>query len=195
MAEIAGFVLAGGRSSRMGSDKSFLEIDGETLLQRAMRVLRSVTDDVSIVGSAEKFGGLAPVLEDVYPECGPLGGIHAALSATRAERNLVVAVDLPFVSPELLRFLLDRARECHAVVTVPRVAGRYQPLCAVYRLGFCGIAAEALARQANKIDALFAKVPLRVLEEGELRRFAFPPAMFDNLNTPADLERARQSRR
>ena len=122
-----GFVLAGGKSSRMGpnTDKAFLEFDGQTLLDRALGVMAEVCDDVTIVGDPAKFakhvsGQRGTVVADVFPGCGPLGGIHAALANSTAELNLMLAVDMPFVSGELLAFLFATAVESGATVTVPR---------------------------------------------------------------------------
>ena len=165
MPDLSAFVLAGGRSSRMGTDKAFLQLDGRTLLARALDRLHALTPEVRTVGPAAKFAAYGPVVEDVYADRGPLAGIHAALSASATELNLILAVDLPFVSAALLRFIVEEARACDAVVTVPRIAGGYQPLCAVYRRAFAPLAAAALEAGKNKIDALFAVTSTRVLEE------------------------------
>ena len=194
MPDFSGFVLAGGRSSRMGTDKAFLELDGRTLLARALDLLRCLTPEVRIVGPTAKFAAYGPVVEDIYAGRGPLAGIHAALSSSATELNLILAVDLPFVTESLLRFLLERARATDAVVTVPRIAGGYQPLCAAYRRAFGSLAQAALESGRNKIDALFSVATARVLEESELSRFAFDAAMFQNLNTPEDLRRAAAER-
>ena len=77
--DVTGFILAGGKSTRMGTDKAFIEFEGHTLLERALSLARSVTPDVRIVGAREKFAPFAPVVEDIFRERGPLGGIHAAL--------------------------------------------------------------------------------------------------------------------
>ena len=119
--DVAAFILAGGKSTRMGTDKAFVMLDGRTLLARALEVARAVTSDVRIVGDAGKFAAFAPVVEDIFRGCGPLGGIHAALRASAAELNLMLAVDVPFVSAGLLEFLIARARGSAAIVTVPRV--------------------------------------------------------------------------
>jgi molybdopterin-guanine dinucleotide biosynthesis protein A len=100
--DVAMFILAGGKSTRMGTDKAFITLDGQTLLARALAVARLVTADVRIVGDAAKFEAFAPVVEDVFRECGPLGGIHAGLRASATELNLMLAVDLPFVSRALM---------------------------------------------------------------------------------------------
>ena len=188
---ITGFVLAGGESTRMGSDKAFLQLGDETLLARSLRLASAVCAEVRIVGSAVRFGAYGTVVEDIFLQRGPLGGIHAALSRSRTDLNLMLAVDLPFIEVRFLEYLVARARRCDALVTVPRAGGSWQPLCAVYRRAFAQTAEAALAQARNKIDALFAPVKIEVLDEDELALAAFPPAMFRNLNTPEDWEWAR----
>jgi molybdopterin-guanine dinucleotide biosynthesis protein A len=183
-----GFVIAGGKSSRMGADKAFLEFGGQTLLARALVTLGSVCNGVAIVGEASKFANLGvAVIEDIYSGSGPLGGIHAALTQSPAEVNLMLAVDMPFISAELLKFLFSDAESSDAAVTVPRVGGGFQPLCAVYRRSFAAAAENALKTGNYKIDALFPKLPLRVIEEEELVARGFEPRLFGNLNTPDDV--------
>jgi len=186
MFDVAGFVLAGGKSSRMGVDKALLELDGRTLLERALHLAKTVSDEVRIVGPLEKFPTYEGVVEDKYAARGPLAGIHAALEASKSTLNLMLAVDLPFLEPAFLRFLVECAGESRAVVTVPKVAGGYQPLCAVYTHEFAEIAESALKQAHNKIDALFKQTRVREINESELAKFAFNPAMFENLNTPED---------
>ena len=91
-----------------------MTLDGSTLLARALELARSVTADVRIVGDPAKFAAFAPVVEDVFRDCGPLGGIHAALRASPTDLNLILAVDVPFVSPALLQYLIMRARSSGA---------------------------------------------------------------------------------
>ena len=190
---VAAFVLAGGKSTRMGSDKAFLRLGDETLLSRALKTAGAVSADVRIVGDAQKFAAFGRVVEDVYRDRGPLGGIHAALSSSTAELNLMLAVDLPFVKPEFLGYLLSRARESGAMVTVPRAGGGLQPLCAVYRRGFADVAEQSLREGNNKIDSLFAEVETCVIEEDELARAGFSAGMFHNLNTPEEFDKATDS--
>ena len=188
---VAAFVLAGGKSTRMGSDKAFLRLGDETLLSRALKTAGAVSADVRIVGDAQKFAAFGRVVEDVYRDRGPLGGIHAALSSTTTELNLMLAVDLPFVIPKFLKYLLGRTRESGAMVTVPRADSGLQPLCAVYRRGFAEIAEPSLREGKNRIDSLFAKVTTCVIEENELVRAGFSVVMFRNLNTPEEFDMAR----
>lgn len=190
--EVAAFVLAGGHSSRMGKDKAFLELAGKTLLQRALELAGTVASEVFIVGEVSKFLAIGRVIEDVYPGHGPLGGIHAALLRTPAPLNLVLAVDLPFVQPAFLRYLISVASQNSAVVTVPQAAGGWQPLCAIYRREFLSASERALRKGKNKIDPLFAEVETRAVKEEELTRMGFARDMFRNLNTPEELERAEE---
>jgi molybdopterin-guanine dinucleotide biosynthesis protein A len=188
---ITGFVLAGGESTRMGPDKAFLQLGRETLLARAVRLTGTVCAEVRIVGSAARFAGHGAVVEDIFPKRGPLGGIHAALNTSATDLNLVLAVDLPFVEARFLDYLVARAGACDAVVTVPRASGGWQPLCAVYRKAFAKAAEVALVQGKNRIDALFASVKTQIIDEDELARAGFSPAMFRNLNTPEDWEWAQ----
>ena len=176
----------------MGRDKAFLELEGRTLLERTLEILRWLTDDVRIVGPKGKFSSYGTVIEDKYRDRGPLAGIHAALAATQRELNLIVSVDTPFVDPEFLRFLVDKSREAQTLVALARVGEKLQTLCAVYRRGFAPYAEQALERGDNKIENAIGSLTIALINEDEMRKFAFDPAMFDNLNTPEDLDRARQ---
>jgi len=192
--DVSAFILAGGKSTRMGADKAFVVLDGRTLLARALDLARSVTSDVRIVGDPTKFAPFAPVVEDIFRDCGPLGGIHAALRASPAELNLILAVDVPFVSTALLQYLVGRARDAaSATVTVAQANGRWQPLCAVYRRVFADTAEHALHARRYKIDALFDATGTKLITEGELEAAGFSQKMFRNLNTQQELAEASET--
>lgn len=201
-ADATAFILAGGKSTRMGTDKAFVEFNGRTLLARALDLARSVPLEVRVVGSREKFAHFAPVVEDVFPDRGPLGGIHAALRASSTELNLMLAVDTPFVSSAFLQYLINHARSAPgATVVVPRSEGHLQPLCAIYRREFADVAENALVVGRNRIDSLFAvaAVQTRALDADELKRNGFSIAMvrkmFRNLNTLEELKSEDESKR
>ena len=173
----------------MGADKAFVEFQGRTLLARSLELARSVSADVRIVGSRDKFALFAPVVEDEFRHCGPLGGIHAALRASQADINLILAVDMPFLSRAFLEYLIEQARGApDAIVVVPRCDGGSQPLCAIYRREFAAAAENALRAGQNKIDLLFEMVHTRVIAQNELENAGFTSNMFRNLNTPEELE-------
>jgi len=191
--DLTAFILAGGHSRRMGRDKAFLELGGRTLLERAKALAGSIAPSVRIVAPQEKFLTVARTVEDVFPGCGPLGGIHAALKSTVTGLNLMLAVDLPFVKPEFLSYLIAQASQVSALVTVPQDAKGFQPLCAVYRRDFREPAERALKKKKNKVDALFAEVETRIIAEKEMIHMGFSVKMFQNLNTPEEFSAAEQA--
>lgn len=191
--DLTAFILAGGKSRRMGSDKAFVIFRGEMLLARAIQLCRAVTNNVLIVGDRSKFSPFAPVVEDIFPGCGPLGGIHAALRTSQTELNLMLAVDVPFVTPALLQYLLMQARVSDVLVTVPRAGHGLHPLCGIYRRGFGDSAERALREGRYKIDLLFHDANTNVIEEDVLQAAGFEPQVFRNLNTPEELAQAQTS--
>jgi molybdenum cofactor guanylyltransferase len=190
MTDACSFILAGGNSSRMGVDKAFLQFHGSTLLAHALAVARSAAAEVRVIGSHQKFDSFAQTIEDQFPGCGPLAGIHAALSSSTCDYNLILAVDMPFVNSTFLDYLFAQSRLTDATVTLPRDGARFQPLCAVYRRAFAPLAAAALRARKYRIDDLFSKLPLRVIDEVELLQQGFSLEIFRNLNTPEEFKQA-----
>jgi len=189
---LTAYVLAGGKSSRMGTDKAFLELAGRPLIAHAVELAGSVTGNVRIVGDPEKFAAFGMIVPDVYKDRGPLGGIHAALLNSNTDASLVLGVDLPFINRAFLGFLISTARSCNALVTVPSCGSHFQTLCAVYHRPLGEIVDRALASGHNKIDALFSDLPVRVIDEEEIKSAGFSPSMFRNLNTPAEWEAGKR---
>lgn len=195
--DVSSFILAGGRSSRMGTDKALLAMAGQTLLDQAIALAKLVTVHVQVVAPAARFletfvTGIGGTIEDIYPGQGPLAGIHAALRQTSTALNLILAVDLPFVESRFLRYLISEAARSGAMVSAPRTAQGWQPLCAVYHRDFAGIAEAALQAGKNKIDSLFEQCETRAVEQEELERMGFSESMFENLNTPEEFAVAAQ---
>lgn len=195
--DVTAFVLAGGKSSRMGQDKALLRMpSGVTLLQHIVATAKLVADNVALLGSGEKYRDVVDdveIVEDVYRDCGPLGGIHAALSSTSTDLNLVIATDMPNVSVELLRFLIQRARSTDRVVTIPRVGELLQPLCAVYRQSFLFTAEQALRTGRYRINTAISEVSIDVIGEAELFAAGFGAELFANANTPEEWDALRRS--
>jgi molybdopterin-guanine dinucleotide biosynthesis protein A len=192
MEDLSAFILAGGKSTRMGTDKTFVLLDGRTLLARMLDLARQLTSNVHIIGDPTKFAPFAPTIADVFPGCGPLGGIHAALRSSRTDLNLILAVDVPFVSLASLDYFISRARTSNANVTLARAAGGFQPLCAVYHRSFADAAENALRAGHYKIDTLFTPASTQVIEEVELQAQGFSLQIFRNLNTPEELAEAHE---
>jgi molybdopterin-guanine dinucleotide biosynthesis protein A len=190
--DLSAFILAGGKSTRMGVDKAFVTLDGKTLMARALDLAHSITPNVRIVGDPAKFSPFAPTVEDIFPNRGPLAGIHAALRSSQTDLNLILAVDVPFISPAFLQYLLNRASNSAALVTVVQSGGGYQPLCALYRREFAEAAEQALQAGRYKIDTLFTPTTTQTITEEELKNVDFSPSLFRNLNTPRELSEASE---
>ena len=198
VATVAGFMLAGGESSRMGVDKGLLEIAGEPMIARAARLVELVTGGPAVVvGTPERYRelGLRAIADD-WPGCGPLGGIATALRASEADWNLIVACDLPYLTREWLEYLLQRARdsEAEAVVPmnlVPASKRGAEPLCAMYHTGGEPAMRRALERGVRKVTDGLAELRVEVIEPAEWKGFDSDGLLFKNVNTPADYEEAK----
>jgi molybdopterin-guanine dinucleotide biosynthesis protein A len=196
---VAGFILAGGESSRMGVDKGLLGIAEEPMIVRAARLVESVVGaPVLVVGTPAKYRelGLRAIADD-WPGCGPLGGIATALRASEADWNLVVACDLPYLTREWLEFLLQRARDSaeEAVVPMnltPENKRGAEPLCAVYHKGCEPMLRRALERGVRKVTDGLAELRVEVIEPKEWKGFDSDGLLFKNVNTPADYEEAKR---
>jgi molybdenum cofactor guanylyltransferase len=190
MESIEAFILAGGASRRMGTDKSQLLINGQTLTQGIAETLCKIAGTVTIVGRSFDDPGVKSI-EDLYPQWGALGGVHTALSACRADWALVVACDMPFVSSDLFARLASRRGLFEAVAPV-QPDGRPQPLCAIYRVSPCLATAEKLIQSGERRPlTLLQSVRTRWVTFGELDDLPGASAFFDNMNTPEDYSRAQ----
>ncbi len=188
MASIDGFILAGGQSRRMGTDKSRLLLDGQSFVERITQQLKSVADNLSIVG-ADPVSSDLPLVVDVYPHWGALGGVHAALSACSADWALIVACDFPFVTAELFEHLATFREDFEAVGPVQRDEIP-QPLCGFYRVNPCLRQAERLIKSGErKPVALLQSVRTRWVTFDELSSLNGAADFFQNINTPEDYAR------
>jgi len=189
--DLRGFILAGGASRRMGRDKAQIPWGGGTLLTHAIEQMEPVASEVSIVGTLTAENLAVPVLTDKIPGLGPLAGIHSALSRSTSDWNLILAVDLPLVTPELLAWIADFRVVASQTAIVPRVSSRLQPLCAIYHRKILPQIDQALVRRESSIRRLLERLGTRIIEEDQLIASGFAPEMLFNVNTPEDLERAR----
>jgi molybdopterin-guanine dinucleotide biosynthesis protein A len=184
---LSAVILAGGESRRMGHDKAWLEVAGQSLLARAMSAVRdSGIEEVLISGRAgADYSALrCPVLLDRELGCGPLSGIERALEAASAPLLLVLAVDLPNMTSAFLRKLAGRCDPLTGVV--PKLRGQLEPLAAIYPKRCRFIALDCLVK-CQRAARNFADACLR---EQAVRTFAVPRTdicCFENWNSPADL--------
>lgn len=196
------FVLAGGQSTRMGRDKALLELDGRPLIEHALAKLRALGCSTQIIGSRPDLARFAPVIADNFFQMGPLGGIEAALAVTDAEQNLFLAVDLPWLPADFLRWIINRAGHTDALATIPRLQGLPQPLSAIYGRAMLPYLKSALAEGDAKVmravERAATATGLRVdtfdVESVAAAQSWSQPIpvhfWFHNLNTPRDIENA-----
>ncbi len=176
----------------MGKEKALLEINGTKLVVRAARVVASVCGSATIVGSPESYARFGfPTIADDQPRLGPLGGILTALDRGEASWNLVVACDLPYLTSEWLRFLVDRALSSNSRVVLPESASGLEPLCAVYHREAVGTIRAAIEHGILKVTGAFEGLPVERVLPADIRAFDPRGVLFQNLNTPEDFERAR----
>ena len=189
VANISAALLTGGASSRMGRDKASLTLSGVPLAVRAARLLARFFSDVMIVGgeaTADVPGRFVPDSHPDAPRCA-LRGIVTALEHAKADRVLVLATDMPFVTPDLILGLT--AWPEHDVV-LPRRDGRPDPLCGIYRRSILGVASANLAAGELALRSVFEAVDTDYLEGADLEALDPDGSALTNLNLPEDLERA-----
>jgi molybdenum cofactor guanylyltransferase len=187
-AKPTGFVMAGGKSRRMGRDKALLRWQGATLLDGALERLRGVCGRVFILcGPDRRYEdhGVG-VLVDGTRDAGPLAGLVAGLERLDDEPGVFLAVDLPHVPGALLEDLIARAAANDAVVPVSEQGP--EPLCAVYRRACLEPASRRLAAGELKMTSFWPDVRLALVGSADLRRFGDPATLFRNLNAPSDLQ-------
>jgi molybdopterin-guanine dinucleotide biosynthesis protein A len=184
-----GFILVGGASRRMGADKFRLQIAQETFVARISREMARITSSVSLVGRPDQDNLGFKLVPDVHPQWGALGGVHAALAASKREWALIVACDLPLVEAPLFDLLFELTKDADAVAPI-QPDGRRQPLCTLYRVATCLVVAEALIKcNERKPIALLQSVATRWVEFSEFSSLPRAKQFFDNINTPQDYER------
>jgi molybdopterin-guanine dinucleotide biosynthesis protein A len=200
-ADAAAFILAGGRSSRMGRDKAWLELAGLPLVLRVARAVEPLVSVVTVIGPPERFEsvGLAAIPDRIparaasgESSCGPLGGIITALNATRCSWNLVLACDLPYITTAWLEWLLGRACASEAQAIVPERTSGVEPLAAVYRKECAQVLAEALGRDVRKVSEALRDLRVARIPEAEWRAFDPEGNVLANMNTPEEYAQARQ---
>jgi len=189
---VTGVIQAGGKSTRMGgAPKALLELGGRRIIERVAAVVSAVVDDVLVVTNTPElyaFLGL-PTVADVFPDHGSLGGIYSGLAAARGDAAFTVACDMPFLQADVARLVIGRAAE--GDVVIPRVDDQLQTLHAVYGKRCLGPMAERLRAGRLKIVGFFDDVRVLEIPAADIARHADPAVVFMNVNTPAELERAR----
>ena len=189
-------VLAGGKSLRLGYDKVLETVGNKSLLQRVISCVSLLSSDIIIVTAREEPALQSidypklKIVTDIYPGKGPSGGIYTGLATSTLFYNLVVASDMPFLNQTLLRYMIQLSTNFDIVV--PRVGNLVEPLHAVYTKS-CLAPIEQMIKQGKlSVNKLFSLVRVRYVEAEEIERFDPKHLSFFNINTEADLEKARE---
>ena len=191
--KITGVIQAGGKSTRMGGrPKALMELGGRRIIDRVVEVLRAATPDVLLVtNTPELYAALGlPMVADVFPDHGSLGGIYSGLKAAAGDAAFTVACDMPFLMPEVARLVIDRAGL--ADVVVPKIGEQFETLHACYAKACLGPMESRLREGRLKIVGFFDEVRVLAIAEAEVARFREPAVVFMNVNTPEELARARE---
>ena len=188
---VTGVIQAGGKSTRMGGrPKALIELGGRRIIERVVDAVAPAVSNLIIVTNTPElyaFLGLSMVA-DVYPDRGSLGGIYSGLKAAAGEAAFTVACDMPFLHPEVVRLVVDRAES--GDVVIPRVGGQLETLHAAYAKSCLPHIEERLVAGRLKIVEFFPRVRVVEIPEAEIARHRDPAIVFMNVNTPDELDRA-----
>jgi len=193
---ISAVILAGGRGRRLGGDKAAVKLGGETLLERVVRLVSQLSDDVIAVARAgQRLQAALPsdsvrLLSDAEPHSGVLAGVATGLAAAHHDWCLVVACDMPFISLDLIGYMISLRRGYDAVV--PRLEAGLEPLLSLYHKRCLPALWDALRAGERRVVSFFGPLRVRYVEAAEIGRFDPTGRSFYNINAPQELCQARE---
>jgi molybdopterin-guanine dinucleotide biosynthesis protein A len=189
---VSGIVLAGGSSSRLGRNKALIAVQGQPLIRRVTDRLCPVVDEVLLVTNTPGLYAFLdlPMVGDIYPGVGALGGLHAGLAAMHSPYGLVVGCDMPFLNADLLDYLIS-LRDGYEVV-IPRVGSFYEPLHAVYSARCLPLIERQIRAGQRRVLGACMGARVRYVDRAEIARYDAQQLSFFNINSPQDLERTEQ---
>lgn len=182
--QITGIILSGGQSTRMGTDKALVQINGETLLEKAIHICRPLCSQIFISSNNvahEKFG--YKIIPDEIKNCGPLGGIYSCLKQSETDWNFVLSVDAAFVKPNFVSFLISEIGNYDAVAPVHDFG--HEPLIAMYHKNGLTIMKKMLDSKKYKMNNLLNSINTKFADSQKW--VAEFPELFRNLNHPSDI--------
>jgi len=192
MTSCTGFITAGGQSSRMGTDKAWLLLDGKPMIEHVINALAPATDALAIIANSEAFSKFGfEVFSDSQSGVGPLEAIRTALANSHTSRVLLVGCDLPFVTTELFKLLLSVDSDDYAIVPIGK-DGRQEPLCAIYDNRALPTVSGLINEGHRKISILFDHVSTRYVPFEQINSLPGSELFFENINTPDDYQRVRK---
>lgn len=191
---LTAIILAGGKSSRIGSDKnkSMLKLRGECLIDIVRAKLKCVVgDNIIIVGPPEKYRPYKQVVPDLFSQNSPLVGIFSGLKASPSPYNLVVGCDMPFLEVKLLKYMIENIDSNDIVI--PRYGDGYiEPLCAIYNKRCLDTIERNLTKHIFSVRAIFPRLKVKFIEEEEIRKYDPEFYSFFNINYKKDMIEAEK---
>lgn len=189
--KITGIILAGGKSRRMGEEKGLLHLGGKYMIEYAINVLREVCDEIIISENSNAYDFLGyPVVADIFPNSGPMGGIYSAMKHSDTELNLVISCDMPFITKEILCFLIDNISN-HEVAVPWYGDQKFEPMCAVYHQNVIPVFEKFIQDNNFKIPDAYKQVKTNKIQmSSDLE--VYNPQLFENINSKKELQKALQ---
>ena len=186
---ISGVILVGGKSSRYGRNKALVELDGISLIERVITVLKGLFENIVLItNSPDVYARFhLPMEQDIIKGLGPLGGIYTALQTISTEYGFFVPCDMPFLNSRLITHMISQ-RDEHDVVT-PKIGWKIETLYTLYRKTCLPEVERLIRNDQYQIIRFFDRVSVRYVDENEVRRFDPSLRSFFNVNRPEDLNK------
>ncbi|MDO9185835.1 MAG: molybdenum cofactor guanylyltransferase [Bacteroidia bacterium] len=187
---ITGIILVGGKSSRMGSDKGIVKLNGKTFIEHILEAVLPNVNEVLIIANNDNYNNLGyKVIKDKIKDCGPLGGIYTGLMNSKTENNIVVSCDIPFINSDLVKYIIENTS--NADITVPIYKGNIEPLCAVYTKRTSDQIYNLIMNKDLKIQNIFKYFITKELYITKIQQF-YTDKLFVNINTPEELKQQKE---
>ena len=184
---LTGIILAGGKSLRMGTDKALIEINGQSMIKKAYLLLKDLCDEIILSTTGSYFFKGIKKVSDEKPGLGPIGGIYSCLKQSGTDKNLVLAVDIPFVNQDILKFLIENIDNSDVIFPLNEL-GKIEPLCAIYSKSILPAIEKMIQQGDFKVQNLKQYINVKTIQISRDQKF-FDEKLFLNLNTPADLKK------
>lgn len=185
-------IMAGGKSSRMGRDKSFIKLDGKPMIEHILDKVENLGDELLLISNNPapyQYLGL-PVYADVIPDLGPIGGLHTALKRSTKPHVLIVACDMPWLNRRLLWYMISIRDKAEAVV--PLWTKHPEPLHAVYSQNCLPAIERRISEGKLKMVSFYDLISVHYVDRSQIAIFDPDGRSFANINTPADLKKASE---
>ena len=182
---ITGIILAGGKSSRMGTDKGMILLNGKKFIEHIINALSPNVNQIIIIANNDNYNELGyKVYKDLIEDSGPLGGIYTGLKLSTTEKNIVLSCDTPFITTEFIKFIISNSNDSE--ITVPVFKNNTEPLCAVYSKNITQNIYDLIVNNELKMQNVLKKFKTKELQINS-NHTMFSENLFQNINTPQEL--------